>query len=391
MALPELRLKKGRERSVYHRHPWLFSGAVAHMDACQPGDDIVILEHDGTPIAHAFGYPNAEICARIYDFIPLSEPNEDFWKNRLKMAFQQRQSMFDFSITNGYRLLHAEGDQMPGLVADIYANTAVVQALHPGMTRLLPLIVQTLTEMGIPHIYLKQKNATRFAEGIFLEDQWLTESNSQPLEIIENGLKFWVNMESGQKTGFFLDQRENRQLLRTMCQGKRVLNAFSYTGGFSVYAGAGNAQAITSVDISSDAIETCSQNMALNHFSEIHHPVVADCFQFLNEMEPCQYDVIVLDPPAFAKSARSVSNATRGYKEINLSAIRKLPPGGLLFTFSCSRNIDRDLFRKIVFGAAADARRHVQILYQLTQPPDHPVSIFHPEGEYLKGLVLKVF
>lgn len=391
MGIPEIRLKKGRERSVYHRHPWLFSGAVKSKDSFEAGDIIQITEDSGTPIALAFGFPSSEIVARIFDFIPLSDPNENFWRLRIRQAYDFRQSWIDESKTNTYRLIHSEGDQLPGLIADVYDDTVSLQILHPGMATLMPVIKNTLIDLGFQHIYLKQKNSTRYAEGVELQDQWLHGGHTGPIEVFENGLRFQVDVVEGQKTGFFIDQRDNRALVQACSNGKRVLNAFSYTGGFSVYAAAGGASEVVSVDISKEAVAQCYHNMELNFPGFQHDGITMDCFEYLKNLENHRFDMIILDPPAFAKTAKAVSNASRGYKEINLAAFKKLPPGGLLFTFSCSRNIDRDLFRKIVFGAAADARRHVQILYQLTQPPDHPISIFHPEGEYLKGLVLRVF
>ena len=220
--------------------------------------------------------------------------------------------------------------------------------------------------------------------------RWVAEPKEMPVLVLENGVKFQINVETGQKTGFFIDQRENRRILATYSKGKKVLNTFSYSGGFSVYALEANAQLVHSVDSSKDAIELCEQNVQLSKFEGKHQSFVSDVFEFLKEIEPSFYDIIILDPPAFAKHARAVDNAARGYKNLNLLGFQKVKPGGLIFTYSCSQHIDKDLFRKIVFGAAADARRNVRILQQLSQPEDHPINIYHPEGEYLKGLLLQV-
>jgi 23S rRNA (cytosine1962-C5)-methyltransferase len=267
----------------------------------------------------------------------------------------------------------------------------VLQLLIKGTEKVLPHLISGLQELGIRHVYLKNKHSPGFREEVALPNGFLSGTDA-PLHVVvqENGLQFRIDIEKGQKTGFFIDQRDNRDLLRKYTAGKRVLNAFSYTGGFSVYALSGGAAMVHSVDISKDATLICNENIALNFGpAAAHQSIAADCFDYLRHTTE-EYDVIVLDPPAFAKNARAVPNASRGYKDLNMTAFKKMPSGGILFTFSCSQNIDRDLFRKIIFSAAADAGRNVRILHQLTQPVDHPVNIFHPEGEYLKGLVLYV-
>jgi 23S rRNA (cytosine1962-C5)-methyltransferase len=267
-----------------------------------------------------------------------------------------------------------------------------VQILHKGIEKIYHILIQALREIGLEYIYLKTKENSRRLEQIDIPEGWVDNVIPQEKTIIsENGLLFGVDVEKGQKTGFFLDQRENRALLKSYAKGKRVLNTFSYTGGFSVYAAAGEAEEVISVDISKEVCAEAEKNMQMNFPNYRKHQAFAeDCFLYLKKIPENYYDLIVLDPPAFAKTAQNVPNAARGYKEINMQAFKKIQSGGLVFTFSCSGSVDRDLFRKIVFGAAADVGRDIKILHQLTQPPDHPISIYHPESEYLKGLVLYV-
>jgi 23S rRNA (cytosine1962-C5)-methyltransferase len=288
------------------------------------------------------------------------------------------------------RLLHAEGDEMPGFIADAYGDTVVLQVLTLGAERILPALADGLRAAGYRFIYLKIKENTAWLEHISLKPGWYGPAGQDIVQVQEHGMRFMVNVVEGQKTGFFLDQRDARALLRTYSAGAKVLNMFSYTGGFSLAALAGGAVQAISVDISKPAVEQAHQNAVLNGWGEDkHQSVAADCFEYLRQAPP-DLDIIVLDPPAFAKKESALKNASRGYKELNLKAFKHLKPGGLLFTFSCSQAVSRDLFRKIIFGAAADARRSVRILHQTTQPPDHPINIYHPEGEYLKGLVLQV-
>jgi 23S rRNA (cytosine1962-C5)-methyltransferase len=285
--------------------------------------------------------------------------------------------------TNCYRLVHAEGDFLPGLIIDVYNESAVVQFRITGTWHLREIVHNALLTLGYQYVFSKSPAYSNWTQG------WLGEAGPQYTVVTENGLKFSVDLIKGQKTGFFLDQRENRKLLSAYSRNKKVLNCFSYTGGFSMYALAGGAEKVTSVDISKEAIENAKLNAELNGFATQHNGIAADCFDFLRKKEE-HYDLIVLDPPAFCKDIRSVPQASRGYKDINLSAMRIIEKGGLLFTFSCSQHISRDLFQKIVFGAAADSGRKVRILHHLSQGPDHPINIYHPEGDYLKGLVLEV-
>lgn len=390
MPYKALILKPKKERAVIHRHPWLFTGAIHHTPPdVENGEIVEIRGNDNGLLGYGFFNPNSQICCRIFEFTqnPV-EINEAYWGAKMQRAYQLRQNIVDLSHTNCYRLLHAEGDFFPGIIADVYGDVVVAQILIKGTEKLIPVIEQELYKLGYKHIYLKTKTSSQTIEGINATD-WLGEAVQMPLNVVENAQKFNVNVETGQKTGFFIDQRDNRELLKTFSAGKKVLNTFCYTGGFSVYALAGGATEVHSVDISKDAIAQCEENILLNGYNSKHTAIAQDCFEYLKQTD-VDYDIMVLDPPAFAKNARSVPNATRGYKELNMVAMKKIKPGGLIFTFSCSQNIDKMLFQKIVFGAAADARRNVRILKHLNQPPDHPVSIFHPEGEYLKGLLLWV-
>jgi 23S rRNA (cytosine1962-C5)-methyltransferase len=287
-------------------------------------------------------------------------------------------------------LLHAEGDFLPGIIADVYANVVVLQILIRGIEQRKELILEAFKRNGFPTIYLKTKSSSQNIEEISSQSGWLSGSGEGKVITKENGLLFNVDFIEGQKTGFFIDQRDNRQLLKTLSNGKKVLNTFCYTGGFSVYALAGGATEVHSVDISTEAVKLSEENVLLNFPNAAHKGFAIDCFDYLKDMPENEYDLIVLDPPAFAKNARAIDNASRGYKQINMRAFKKIKPGGILFTFSCSQNISKDLFQKIIFGAAADVGRNVRIIHQLHQPADHPVNIYHPEGEYLKGLALWV-
>ena len=388
---PVLVLKPGRERSALNRHPWIFSGGVKELPTAENGDIVQVQDSKKNILGYGFFDTKSQITVRIFEFSAQNiRIDEAYWHKKIRSAHELRKKYVLNLATNAYRLLHAEGDFLPGIIVDVYNKVAVVQVLIKGIERVFPAILSGLQQLGLEYIYLKTKENAKFSEEMKLPKGWLTDTFEKSLVITENNLKFPVDVIKGQKTGFFLDQRENRLLLQHYSKGKNVLNAFSYTGGFSVYALAGGAKAVHSVDISKDAIEVCEQAVEMNFGKNAPHTsITADCFDFLKKTEEI-YDIIVLDPPAFAKNAQSVPNATRGYKELNLTAIKKIAPGGLIFTFSCSGNVDMDLFRKVVFGAAADAQREVRILHQLTQPADHPVNIYHPEGEYLKGLVLQV-
>jgi 23S rRNA (cytosine1962-C5)-methyltransferase len=403
---PIMQLQPKKERAVLLRHPWIFSGAVKELPKAANGDIVEVRTAEGQTLAWGFFSPESQIVCRLFAFVegmnatgkwsgyelnPSMQFDTAFWEGKINRALALRRHLIDSATTNCYRLLHAEGDFLPGVIADVYGDTVVLQILIKGTENLLPALEQALRKEGFRYIFLKGKSSTHHLEGLPQENRWLGEPRPMlPIEVKEHNVKFFVNPEKGQKTGFFIDQRENRRLLRSFSQGKRVLNTFAYTGGFSVYALAGGASEVVSVDISKEAIALSEENARLNFgVQAAHKAIAADCFDYLRQMNE-DFDIIVLDPPAFAKNARAVPNASRGYKDLNYLAFKKIKPQSLLFTFSCSQNIDKVLFQKIVFGAAADAGREVRILQHLEQPADHPVNIYHPEGEYLKGLMIWV-
>jgi len=389
----QIKLKKGKDRVIHNRHPWIYSGAIAQMPELEKGEIVEILNNDNQLVAYAFYAPGNQITARVFDFTNETKNIEsaEYWQERIYAAYELRKKYIISEQTNSYRLLHAEGDFFPGLIADVYKDVVVLQFLIKGTERLKDWIIQALTNLGFKYIYAKSKNASQVLEQMNIPKGWLSEKGPEKVEILENGAKFIVDFQRGQKTGFFLDQRDARKLVGHYSKGKNVLNTFSYSGGFSIYALLAGAKLVHSVDSSESAINLAEKNVLLNGFSAPQHQgFTQDVFSYLKSIEDNFYDLIVLDPPAFAKTARAVNNATRGYKELNLKAMKKIKKGGILFTFSCSQKINRDLFRKIIFGAAADARRNVRILHQTTQAPDHPINIYHPENEYLKGLVLYV-
>jgi len=361
------------------------------MPTAENGEIIAVTDNHKKLLGYGFFSPNSQIVCRFFHFTntPVEDFDEHFWETKIQDAYLLRKKLVIDANTNSYRSLHAEGDFISGIIVDIYDSVAVVQLLIKGTERIYLALIQAIRNLGINYIYLKTKQNSQFLENISISEGWLGEKPIAQILAKENGFIFPIDVEKGQKTGFFIDQRDNRALLKHYSKGKKVLNAFSYTGGFSVYALAGGATEVQSVDISKDAIAVCEESIKLNFSNANHTGIAADCFDFLRKNEEL-YDIIVLDPPAFAKSAKHVANASRGYKDLNLLGLKKLNKGGLLFTFSCSGNIDKELFRKIVFSAAADAGRDVRILHQVSQAIDHPINIFHPEGEYLKGLVLYV-
>lgn len=389
--MQQLVLKSGRDRSLNNRHPWVFSGAVKDMPKSENGEIVQVVTNHNQLLGYGFFSTNSQITCRVFEFTN-QELHIDaaFWAGKIKRAAALRKIVIDGSRTNIYRLIHAEGDFFPGVIIDVYHEVAVVQLLVRGTERIMQHIFDALYEIGLKYIYVKTKSSTQRLEDVAAPSEWVNNHvHPMPVEAIENGIKFMIDVEKGQKTGFFIDQRVNRELVGAYAKGKKVLNTFSYSGGFSLYALANGASLVHSVDSSKEAIEMCERNVEANGWKTNHQSFVEDVFDYMQQTE-VDYDIMVLDPPAFAKNARAVPNATRGYKNLNLIAFKKIKPGGLVFTFSCSQHIDRDLFRKIVFGAAADAGRNVRIIRQLTQPEDHPINIFHPEGEYLKGLMLHV-
>ncbi len=390
MEYKSLVLKSGRNRSIINRHPWIFSGGVKDLPKSQSGEIIKVEDNHGKLLGYGFYDSQSQITCRIFEFTDKESFFEgDYWEEKLTKIYKWKTELFDKSKTNAYRLVHAEGDNFPGTIIDIYNEVAVVQILIKGTERIKDEIGRILTKLGYKYVFFRVKQTTGKLESVAEQSHWYADSVSMPVMIIENGIKMLVDVEKGQKTGFFLDQRENRRLVGELSRGKKVLNTFSYTGGFSLYALHDGADLVHSVDSSAAAIKLCDQNVDLIFKKAKHESFTEDVFDFLKKMEE-DYDIIILDPPAFAKNARSVENAAKGYKNLNLQAMRKIKDGGLIFTFSCSQHIDKDLFRKIVFGAAADAARPIAVLKQLTQPEDHPINIFHPESEYLKGLLLRI-
>ncbi len=382
-------LKKGKEKALLNRHPWVFSGALENLPSAQDGEIVQVCDSHKAPLGLGFFSPHSQISVKMFEFGSTEAPKASYWHNKIKQAFELRKIYLIDNQTDCYRLINAEGDFFPGLIADVYGQVVVLQVLIKGVEKLLTEIVEALKELGFENIYLKTKEVSERIESVQLPSGWLLGQSESPVLVKENGFSFWVDFVKGQKTGFFLDQRDNRQLLQKYSAGRKVLNTFCFSGGFSVYALAAGARQVVSVDSSQQAIELCEKNVSANFSSLPHQSHCAECFEFLRSADN-DFELMVLDPPAFAKNAKSVPNAARGYKELNLLAFKKISPKGIVFTFSCSQKIDRDLFRKIVFAAAADSGRNIRILHQLSQPIDHPINIYHPENEYLKGLVLYV-
>ncbi len=386
-------LKPGKEQSAKRLHPWIFSGAIRKIDGYPAEGDVVEVFSDAGEYLASGHYQIGSIMVRIFSFRQVN-PDYDFWKNKILNAYNLRKSLnlVDNPENNVYRLLHGEGDGAPGLIVDYYNGLVVMQMHSVGMYRIretIAAVIQELYGPGLVAIYDKSESTVPFKANLGAKNGFLY--GSQPaIDICETGCLFRIDAVTGQKTGFFIDQRENRQLLTRYVKDRQVLNVFCYTGGFSVYALKAGAALVHSVDSSAQAMELTSKNMQLNGFDDERHlSVTTDAFAFMNNIRDA-YDVIILDPPAFAKHQDALNNALQGYKRLNAKAIEQIRPGGIIFTFSCSQVVTRENFRKSVFAAAANTGRHVRILHQLTQPPDHPVSIYHPEGEYLKGLVLQV-
>ena len=386
-------LKKGKEESLKRFHPWIFSGAIQRTEGdIEEGEVVRVITAGGDFIAVGH-YQIGSIAVRVLSFSDVDIDNA-FWKSRLLSAYNMRRSVgiVDNPQNNTYRLVHGEGDNIPGLVIDIYGNTAVMQAHSVGIHQQRMAIASCLVEIAgglIKNVYYKSETTLPYKAELGQEDGFII-GGSDDNVAMENGLKFHVDWLKGQKTGFFVDQRENRSLLERFAQGKKVLNMFCYTGGFSFYAMRGGAELVHSVDSSAKAIELTTRNVEMNFPGDKRHEAYCeDAFKYLDRMGD-RYDLIILDPPAFAKHRGALHNALKGYTRLNLKAFEKIQKGGILFTFSCSQVVTKDNFRNAVFTAAALAGRKVRILHQLHQPADHPINIFHPEGEYLKGLVLYV-
>lgn len=386
-------LKSKKEESLLRFHPWVFSGAIQSIEGNpEEGDLVEVYGANGQFLAVGH-YQIGSIAVRVLSF--RSRPiDAEFWEERIRTAYDLRRTLglAGTDNNNTYRLIHGEGDNLPGLVIDLYAHTAVMQAHSVGMHYARQAVAQALKKvMGdtLQHIYYKSETTLPYKANLGSEDGYIYGGEVEDIAL-ENGLKFYVDWQKGQKTGFFVDQRENRSLLEHYARGRSVLNMFCYTGGFSFYAMRGGANVVHSVDSSAKAISLTKKNVELNFPEDPRHEAYAeDAFKYLERMGN-HYDLIILDPPAFAKHKNVLRNALQGYRKLNAIAFEKIRPGGILFTFSCSQVVSKENFRLAVFSAAAQSGRSVRILHQLTQPADHPVNIYHPEGEYLKGLVLYV-
>ena len=391
----KIQLKRGKEESLQRFHPWVFSGAIQTLpaDGLDEGDVVEVVAADGTSLGIGH-YQIGSIAVRMLS-AEVEDIDERFFAERIGAAWKLREALgvVNPPHNSAFRLVHGEGDFLPGLVVDVYGPTAVVQAHSPGMHYCRDIIARVLTGLegaGIANVYYKSETTLPYKARLDPVNRYIVGSMETDVAV-ENGLKFHVDWLKGQKTGFFIDQRDNRSLLEIFSRGRRVLNMFCYTGGFSVYAMRGGASLVHSVDSSAKAITITDANVELNFPGDNRHRSYAeDAFKFLGDMEEGGYDLIVLDPPAFAKHRSALKNALQGYRRLNARAFEKIAPGGILFTFSCSQAVGREQFRLAVFSAAARSGRKVRILHQLTQPADHPVNIYHPEGEYLKGLILYV-
>lgn len=386
-------LKKGKEESLRRFHPWVFSGAIHHTDEdIEEGETVRIIAENGDFIATGH-FQIGSIAVRVLSFNDI-EINDEFWKNRLQQALDMRigAGIADNADNNTYRLVHGEGDNLPGLVIDCYGKTAVMQAHSVGMHIHRNTIARILTEvMGdrVENVFYKSETTLPYKAELGQENGFIYGGSNDNIAT-ENGLKFYVDWLKGQKTGFFVDQRDNRSLLEHYAKNRSVLNMFCYTGGFSFYAMRGGAKLVHSVDSSAKAVELTEANVSLNFPDDDRHKAFCeDAFKFMDKTKDA-YDLIILDPPAFAKHRTALRNALKGYTRLNVKALERIKPGGILFTFSCSQVVTKEHFRNAVFTAAAISKRKVRIIHQLHQPADHPINIYHPEGEYLKGLVLYV-
>ena len=394
MNYKKVKLKPKKEESLKRFHPWIFSGAVQSKDESLTEGEVVNVYTINDEFIAVGHYQIGSIEVRVLSFEE-EDIDLDFWKKRLSSALELRKSIGLLSDNNNsYRLVHGEGDLLPGLIIDVYAETAVIQSHSVGMHESRLMICDALKAVlgdNLKNVYYKSETTLPYKANLGAENEYLYKGDSVNEIALENGLKFYPDWVKGQKTGFFVDQRDNRALLEKYSKGRSVLNMFCYTGGFSFYALRGGANLVHSVDSSSKAIMLTNRNVGLNFPDDKRHEAFAeDAFKFLGGINKGDYDLIVLDPPAFAKHRGAIKNALQGYKRLNAAAFEKIAPGGIVFTFSCSQVISKDAFRLAVFSAAALSGRSVRILHQLSQPADHPINIYHPEGEYLKGLVLYV-
>lgn len=390
---PELVLVAGKEKAVERKHPWIFSGAIKRKNPdLKDGDIAEVFDSKGNYCCTGH-YFDGNITVKIFAF-KQAQIDRNFWKNKIENAWRLRLNcgILQQSSTNCCRILHGEGDGMPGLIADLYADTLVLQAHSIGMYRILEVLADIFVEVSkgsIQNVYNKSREHLPEQYAAQIKDGFII-GESQALTVKENSHQFYVDVVTGQKTGFFLDQRDNRALLGAYSAGKSVLNTFAYSGGFSIYALKNGALKVDSVDVSSRATELIERNIALNHLQDAHHRTFTeDTYNFLKNNQQ-QYDIVILDPPAFAKSISKRHNAVQGYKRLNILGMQAVKSGGLLFTFSCSQVVDHLLFYNTITAAAIESGREVRILHQLFQPADHPVNIFHPEGSYLKGLVAEI-
>jgi 23S rRNA (cytosine1962-C5)-methyltransferase len=392
--MKKVTLKPAKEKSLLRKHPWVFSGAIKNVEKDTKDGSIVEIFSNKDKYLATGHYNEGNISIRIFDF-ERQEINEEYWKKKIKKAYDQRIKTIEISSTNNvYRLVHAEGDQMPGFICDIYNKVAIFQFHSIGMWKhkevftkivleLLPLdVIYDKSEKTLPKIYIEEFKIQK--------DYLFQKKEISNTKVIENGNEFLIDWENGQKTGFFIDQRENRQYLGELVKNKKILNTFCYSGGFSIYALNNGAKEVHSLDSSQKAIDLLEDNLSfVKDFKDNHRSIIDDAKEYMKNLDD-QYDIIILDPPAFAKHMKVKHKALQGYKRLNTRAIEQIKPNGILFTFSCSQVIDNNLFRHMVLSSAITARRNVSILKQMHQPADHPINIFHPESEYLKGLVLKV-
>ena len=392
--MKKVNLKPAKEKSLLRKHPWVFSGAIKNVEKDTKDGSIVEIFSNKEKYLATGHYNQGNISVRIFEF-ERQEINEEYWKKKIIKAYEQRINTIEISSTNNvYRLVHAEGDQMPGFICDIYNKVAILQFHSIGMWKhkdvftkiileLLPLdVIYDKSEKTLPKIYLDEY---KIQNSYLFQKKEITNT-----KVIENGNEFLIDWENGQKTGFFIDQRENRQYLGELAKDKKILNTFCYSGGFSIYALNNGAKEVHSLDSSQKAIDLLENNLNfLSDFKNNHKSIIDDAKEYMKNLND-QYDIIILDPPAFAKHMKVKHKALQGYKRLNTRAIEQIRPNGILFTFSCSQVIDNNLFRHMVLSSAIAARRNVSIIKQMHQPADHPVNIFHPESEYLKGLVLKV-
>ena len=392
--MKKVTLKPAKEKSLLRKHPWVFSGAIKNVEKDTKDGSIVEIFSNKDNYLATGHYNEGNITVRIFDF-ERQEINEEYWKKKIKKAYDQRINSIEISPTNNvYRMVHAEGDQMPGFICDIYNKVAIFQFHSIGMWKhkevftkivleLLPLdVIYDKSEKTLPKIYIEEYK---------IQNSYLFQKKEiSNTKVIENGNEFLIDWENGQKTGFFIDQRENRQYLGELAKDKKILNTFCYSGGFSIYALNNGAKEVHSLDSSQKAIDLLEDNLNfISDFKDNHRSIIDDAKEYMKNLDD-QYDIIILDPPAFAKHMKVKHKALQGYKRLNTRAIEQIKPNGILFTFSCSQVIDNNLFRHMVLSSAIAAGRNVSILKQMHQPADHPINIFHPESEYLKGLVLKV-